>query len=232
MEALPRLFDVRPGIHNRNILVVRHTFAACAAFTFAYSAAVAHSTESASPAPVTAAESTRHSDATALEQAQAIVRIMFPPETREQTFAKTIDDMLGQFRRAMKVDSVPDAGLRKMLNDQFDAMPGLLMPTVREYLPQILDATALAYTHEYSLDELRHIRAFAETPAGSRYLQTSMKLLGDPAVAKVNEAYLEAIQKVQLAERERMQAEIVDYLKKHPDVAAKLQGNRVPSSNE
>lgn len=132
----------------------------------------------------------------------------------------------------MKVDSVPDAGLRKMLNDQFDAMPGLLMPTVREYLPQILDATALAYTHEYSLDELRHIRAFAETPAGSRYLQTSMKLLGDPAVAKVNEAYLEAIQKVQLAERERMQAEIVDYLKKHPDVAAKLQGNRVPSSNE
>ncbi|WP_165859695.1 hypothetical protein [Tsuneonella suprasediminis] len=181
---------------------------------------------------MTAAESTRHSDATALEQAQAIVRIMFPPETREQTFAKTIDDMLGQFRRAMKVDSVPDAGLRKMLNDQFDAMPGLLMPTVREYLPQILDATALAYTHEYSLDELRHIRAFAETPAGSRYLQTSMKLLGDPAVAKVNEAYLEAIQKVQLAERERMQAEIVDYLKKHPDVAAKLQGNRVPSSNE
>lgn len=232
MNFRPGLFDVRLGIYIRNILMVRHILSACAAFAFAHSAAIAHSAEPPAPAPATATDSTRDSDAMALEQAQAIVGIMFPPETREQTFAKTIDDMLGQFRRAMKVDSVPDAGLRKILNEQLDAMPRLLMPTVREYLPQILNATALAYTHEYSLDELRHIRAFAETPAGSRYLQTSMKLLGDPAVAKVNEAYLAAIQKIQLAERDRMQAEISDYLKKNPDVTARLEGGRGADSKE
>lgn len=210
--------------------MVRHALAACAALIFAHSGTTAHSAEPPDPASIT--DTTQKPGKEALEQAQVIVQIMFPPETREQTFAKTIDDMLGQFRRAMKVDSVPDAGLQKILNDQFDAMPHLLMPTVREYLPQILNATALAYTHEYSLDELKHIRIFAETPAGRHYLQTSMKLLGDPAVAKVNESYFEAIQKVQLAERDRMQAKISDYLKKHPDVAAKLLGGSGQASTE
>lgn len=193
--------------------MIRTLTAACAAIALA---------AAPTPAFADAVATAPSSDPAALEQARAIVQVMFPTETREQTFAKMIDDMLGQFRRALKLDSLPDAGLRDILTKQLDSMPSRMMPTVREFLPQIIDATAVAYTHEYSLSELKDIHAFAETPAGKHYLQTATKLVGDPAVAKVNEAYFQAIQKLQIEERDQLQAAITKYLEAHPDVASKL----------
>lgn len=167
-----------------------------------------------SPSPVSA----EVPDPAELAEATAIIEIMFPLEEREATFKSLIGDVMGQFMQASTLPEIDDPGLKGIFQDYLAALPDRLMPVVQTHLPRILDATAISYTREFSLEELRDIHAFALTPAGKHYLSRSSALLGDPAVAAANTAYMVDIQAyAQESKGELIQA-LTAYVEEHPEV--------------
>lgn len=159
-------------------------------------------------------------DPAKLAEARAIMEIIYPPAERDQMISKMIGDVSAQARAATQLDQISDSGLREIVESYVSRAHERMMPTVREHLPRIIEATAIAYTHEFSLGELRELHAFAQTPSGRHYLSKAPTLIGDPAVAAANTAYLAEIQRATVAMREGMRAEVTSYLRQHPDVAA------------
>lgn len=159
-----------------------------------------------------------------LKEAQAIIAVMFPPAEQDQKLHDIMSNMVAQMRGGLlRLEEVGDPGLKAILDRFIDSIPDKLMPTARQHFPAMLDATAQAYTHEFSLEELKQIHAFAETPAGKHYFGKATDLLKDPSVAKANERYFEALRDVQKKEVEGLRKEVMAYLKAHPEVAKKLQ---------
>lgn len=161
-------------------------------------------------------------DPAELSEANSIIEIMFPPAEREQTFDAMVQQLLTQFRQGLPQNMVSDPGLKAILDKYFDSIPERLKPTIQQHLPKIMAATALAYTHEFSLDELKQIHVFAQTDAGKHYFQRASALIGDPAVAAANTEYLKDIQADSLALQGELRDEVVAYVQEHPEVAQKL----------
>ena len=95
-------------------------------------------------------------------------------------------------------------------------------PLLQKNMPVILDAMAIAYTHEFSIGELKDIHSFAQTPAGAHYFSRTTAIMGDPAVAK---AYADVMVDAQAMTKTMIagfKEKLLAYLKAHPDVAAQL----------
>ncbi|MXP28909.1 DUF2059 domain-containing protein [Porphyrobacter algicida] len=175
----------------------------------------------AQAAPATANQSAK------MQEASAIIAIMFPPAERDQKMHDMLTNITTQMKNSMgQLESVGDPGLKAIIDRFVDNVPDKLMPTVQKYFPSMLEAQAEAYTHEFSLEELKQIHAFAMTPAGKHYFSKMTDLLKDPAVAKANERYFAALQGLQQQEAMELRKEIMAYLKAHPDVAKKLEAGR------
>jgi hypothetical protein len=160
-----------------------------------------------------------------LTEARAIMELMFPPAEREQTFGVLIGQAVEQFRASVPVDSVTDPQLRAILERHFDSIPERLGPTISRHLPKIIEATASAYTHEFTLAELKDIHAFAQSPSGEHYLNRSAALVGDPDVATVNTAFFAEVQEIQAAFQNDLITELSAYIAEHPEAAAALAGS-------
>ena len=163
-------------------------------------------------------------DAAELAEAHAIVGIMFPPAQRDETMRTLIEQVAGQLRQAFPADfaKIGDPGLTAMMTQFRASLLEAMMPTVQAHMPRMFEATAIAYTHEFDLGELREIHAFAETPAGRHYLSRSAALIGDPAVAEANTAYFRDIQDLVATEQAEFTEQLTAYFTKHPDVARKV----------
>ena len=161
-------------------------------------------------------------EAAKLAEANAIIEIMFPPAERQKTFDKMMSDFATPFRQSMPRAAMADPGLKAIMNEFIDTALERQKPLIRKHLPRMFEAMALAYTHEFSLDELRDVHAFAQSPAGRHYLSRSTAMIGDPAVAKVNMALIADAQQLTIAMVTEFKAKFTAYLKAHPDVAAKL----------
>jgi hypothetical protein len=96
-------------------------------------------------------------------------------------------------------------------------------PVLLKHIPDQVEASAVAYTHEFSLAELKHIHAFAETPAGHHYLSRSSSLITDPAVAKANSAMIADLQQLTIAGKAELKDKLIAYFTAHPDRAKELQ---------
>ncbi|AKH41477.1 hypothetical protein FHS61_001965 [Altererythrobacter atlanticus] len=166
-----------------------------------------------------------NADPAELAEARAIMEIMFPPAEREETFNTLIAQVASQFRQALPQDAIADPGLRAIVESYLDDIPDRLMPLVRKHLPNIIDGTAIAYTNEFSLEELRRIHEFAKTPAGEHYLVKSASLMGDPAVAAANTAYFADLQQAQRSLQQELSVKLGEYLKNNPEVAEQLNAN-------
>lgn len=149
-------------------------------------------------------------DEAELAEARAIMDIVFPPAEREETFGVLMEQTLDQFRGSLPLDDA-DPGLRDILDRYLDRVPARLAPTLRAHLPLIIEATAVAYTNEFTLEELRDIHAFARSPSGKRYLQRSTALMGDPAVAAANTAYFTDVMAVDGEMRRELVEELNAY---------------------
>lgn len=160
-----------------------------------------------------------------LAEARAIMEIAFPPSDREQTFATLMAQVGDQFRDSLPTDGITDPQLLAILDRYLGSIPERLGPTVRTHLPNIIEATAVAYTNEFTLAELQDIRAFAESPSGKRYLQRSTALVGDPAVAAANTAFFTDVQEIQAAFQGELIQDLSTYLAEHPEAAAELLGS-------
>lgn len=159
-----------------------------------------------------------------LAVADNIILVMFPLEEREAIFRDMMQEVASQFAEgAMKAPVFEEPGIRAIMEEFLDGLPERLMPIVNKHMPSMLKATAVAYTREFSLEELEAIYAFSQTDAGSHYFRKATSLLSDPAVAASNAAYFEELQAQQGSIREEMQAKLMEFLLANPDVVERIQ---------
>lgn len=175
-------------------------------------------------APAQTASSVQAEQPAKLAQAHAIIEVMFPPAQRDRMVEEMVRNLSAPLRNNLQTPNFSDPGLNTLVQNFLEDVFKQQRPLLQKHLPEMLDAMALAYTHEFSLGELKEIHAFAGTPAGNHYLSRSTALLGDPAVSKANSdmiADAQALSKTMVA---GFKDKVIAYLKAHPDVAAKLQG--------
>ncbi|MBW8783873.1 MAG: DUF2059 domain-containing protein [Novosphingobium sp.] len=172
------------------------------------------------PAAETAEATAAPADPERLALSREIVDVAFPTGEREAMFGGVIRAMLDQLR-ANAANQIADAGLRTVVERHIAGLPERLAPVTDKHIPMLIDAMANAYAREFSLDELKEIRAFAGTPAGKHYLARNTALLADPHVEAANQAYLnEAMQQVR-GDQGSLRAEINAYVAKHPEARPK-----------
>lgn len=159
-----------------------------------------------------------------LEEAMAIMQVIFPPETREQDMLETSVTMGNQVAASMMTGPIfEEPGVRAIMDEFVDALPEIMAPLISKHLPAMIKSTAIAYTREFTLEELQDIRAFASTPTGARYFSSTQRVLSDPAVAESNQVFFGEVNEAQQVQLKALQRKIVDYLQANPDVAQRLQ---------
>lgn len=173
-------------------------------------------------AVVTSGAAAQDADPAEMTEARAIVATLMPPEQRNQMVEQAINNLTGQVAASLDLDKIGDTGLVSLFADYRKDVIASAMPTVRSNLPKIAEAMAVAYTHEFSLAELKDIHAFAETSSGRHYLSRSSAILGDPAVAAVNTQYIRELQQAAAPRMEAFKAKVTAYFAAHPDVAKKI----------
>jgi len=176
--------------------------------------------------PAAPAQADQADQAAKLSEAQAIIAKIFPPDQREQMFAKLQANLVAQMGVMMPATMTADPGFRGIVDEfkanAFERQRAVMM----KHLPIQMRAMVTAYAREFSLAELKEVHAFAARPAGSHYLSQSLALIGDPAVAKAN---TDAIAEIRAATQDLIPAfkeKTIAYLKAHPDVAAKIAAER------
>lgn len=156
-----------------------------------------------------------------LTVAREVVALAWPPEQREAMMHKLMTAMTSQFKASVRLETITDPGLKKIMEDYFDSIPQLLQPSVSDFLPKQMDAIARAYARKFTLDELRDVRTFAQTQSGSRFLHESMDVMSDPDVAAVNTAYFKDITGLSQSVATDLKTKIEAYLKDHPQARPK-----------
>lgn len=178
----------------------------------------------ASPAQLAAQDDTYVPPADELALAKVIIETMFPADRREQMILDISANMAKQASEGfMQGPIFEEPGIRAVLDRSIADLPNTLRPVFSAHMPKIFEATAIAYTRQFTLEELQDISAFAQTPSGQRYFRSLQLLLSDPAVAKANQGMFEAGAPVIKAKQERLKAELVNYLEANPEVLERLQ---------
>lgn len=162
-------------------------------------------------------------DPARLELGRQIIAIMYPPEKRQAMAGSLVENVLAQFRASMNDPSIySDPGMKKILDDAFASIPQRLSPAVQAHLPRLLEAMARAYAREFSAAELQETLAFARTPSGRHYLQSSPTIMADRDIAAANSTYFGQVQQVSQQITADFRRNVTTYLQAHPDVAARL----------
>lgn len=161
----------------------------------------------------------RGADPTAAALAHAIVDTAFPPERREEMMDKLMRTMGEQMKSAMPPALMSDPGLAKIMTEYLAELPMTLRPATTAFIPKQMEAVAQAYARMFTISELNDIAAFARTPSGKSYLQRSMDVMSDPAVAAVNSQYFAKAQTLTQASSIAVGEKVGAYLQAHPEVA-------------
>lgn len=161
-------------------------------------------------------------DPAKLAEAHAIIAIMFPPAQRTRMMDKLMNDLMVPFRNNMPKAIADDPGLKAIFDDFINESQALQRPIIQKDMPQVIEAMAIAYTHEFSLAELRQIHAFALSPTGNHYLSKSLDIAGDPVVIKANTAMVADGQKLMNMLLPEFMAKVLQYVTAHPDLEKKM----------
>lgn len=174
-------------------------------------------TQSGPPAPASTP-----SDPQAASLARALVDAAFPPERRDEMMDKLMQAMADQMKSAMPPSLMSDPGLAKIMTDYLAQLPATLRPATAAFIPKQMEAVAEAYARMFTVAELSDILAFARTPSGKSYLQRSMDVMSDPAVAAVNSQYFGQAQTLTQASSVTLGEKVQAYLTAHPEVARSI----------
>ena len=159
-----------------------------------------------------------------LAEAMVIMEAMFPANTREQMMIDTVATMGNQVATSMMTGPIfEEPGLRAIMQEFLDDMPERMRPVISKFLPQMIKANAIAYTREFTLEELQDIRSFATTSSGQRYFSSVQRMLNDPAVAAVNEKFFADVAELQQEQVQQVQGRVAEYLQANPVVLERLQ---------
>jgi hypothetical protein len=170
-----------------------------------------------------AASAAPSDDAAKLAEAHAIIAIISPPAERDATMVTVLRQLSAQFRQSLPEDTDTDPAIKAIMDDYLNRFPELLRPVLQQDMPALLEAQALAYTHQFSLAELKDIHAFAETPTGRRYFSIAPAILGDPAVAKANSAVITDARALSHKLSDVVAEKVAAYVDAHPEVMKKLE---------
>lgn len=177
----------------------------------------------ASPAAAQAQVSLEGIPADELTEARVIIEVMYPVAERDEIFEDMVMQIGDQFAAAAMKDPIyEEPGIKAIVDNFMAGLSDRMMPVIKKHMPSMLEATAVAYTREFSLSELRDIRAFAQTEAGAHYFRKVSGLLSDPAVAQANQVYFAEVHQLQRAATSEIQAEMMKYLTEHPEVIERL----------
>jgi hypothetical protein len=146
--------------------------------------------------------------------AKGVVETIIPPELADSMMQQLMGSIMAQMQQGLG-NEVTDPGLRALLDRKMDSMPARLGPLLSKHLPSMRAAMACAYVREFSVQELREIGSFAESPAGKHYLSRSVAMVSDPTVIMANQAYFSDAKVYLDSLREELKTEIGEYLAKN-----------------
>ena len=159
-----------------------------------------------------------------LAEAGIIIEAMFPPDQREQILLDLAGAVANQAAAGMMTGQIfEEPGIKAIVDAYLADLPTNFRPLFAKHMPRIFEATAIAYTREFTLEELRDISAFARTPSGQRYFISLQKFQSDPAVAAANQAMFADLAPIQQAASARLRQEVEEYLIANPQVIERLQ---------
>lgn len=142
--------------------------------------------------------------------ARDIVEVVIPANSAEAMMHQMMSS-IGQQMQGSMPGIFDDPAIKAIVDRRFAEIPDRMMPAVRRFLPLQKAAMACAYTHTFSLTELREVRSFATTPAGNRFLSMSASLMSDPAIAEANQAFFRDVKPIQ----DQMLKDVVDDMMAH-----------------
>ncbi len=163
-----------------------------------------------------------------MAEAMLIMDVMFPADTRED-MVRTMGSQMADSMMTGPIFEEP--GIRAIMDDFIASVPELMRPAIAEHLPSMIKSTAIAYTREFTLEELQDIRAFSGTPSGRHYFGSVQSLLADPAIAATNQEFFAEVSEMQAEQVPILQQKLADYLDANPEVIERLQQSGVGQSN-
>jgi hypothetical protein len=185
--------------------------------------AVVASVQIGTPGVLAAQNETYLAPADELAEARIIIEAMLPADKREQMILDMATAVGNQAAAGFMTGPIfKEPGIKAIIDQYLADLPNMMRPLFATHMPQILEATALSYTREFTLAELQDISAFARTTSGQRYFLNLQKFQSDPAVAAANQAMFADLAPVQQAAIGRLQAQVQEYLAANPDVLERL----------
>lgn len=158
-----------------------------------------------------------------LAEARIIIEAMLPPDKREQILLDLAGAVAKQASAGFMSGPVfEEPGIKAIVDDFLVDLPMVYRPLFAEHMPKILEATAVGYTREFTLEELRDIAAFARTPSGQRYFLRVQALQSDPDVAAANSAMFADLAPIARAASVALGQEVEAYLNANPEVIERL----------
>jgi hypothetical protein len=132
------------------------------------------------PAPV---------DPARLAEARKVIDAVMPPATRDQMFESMIGALMKNMMQGIMqnpdfqtaLDRKP--GARDVFNRFVERQQELGLADLRANMPGMIDAMARAYARRFTVEQLRDIAAFFETPTGKAYTAQVGQIMADPDVA-------------------------------------------------
>lgn len=159
-----------------------------------------------------------------LVEAKVIIEAMFPADKREQVLLDMASSLTQQAASGFMSGPIyEEPGIKAIMDAYIADLPDTFRPLFAKHLPQIFEATAIAYTREFTLDELKDISEFARTPSGQRYFISLQKFQSDPAVAKANQNMFVDLAPIQQAAGAKLMQQVEAYLVANPDVIRRLE---------
>ncbi|WP_239805956.1 DUF2059 domain-containing protein [Croceicoccus hydrothermalis] len=147
----------------------------------------------------------------ALALARQIVADAYPEEERAAMFGGAADAAVAQMMSAVGADVPP--GVRAIVEEETNRFLADSKDVLARHIPALMDSYAIAYRDEFTEAELRDIADFVKTPTGSTFLTRSVKMIGNPAFAAANQAYMAEIMAMMPELRQRVETRVVAYLK-------------------
>lgn len=135
-------------------------------------------------------------DPARLAVAQALIDKFLPADRRDAMVEAMIKPMMDNMRSAM-IESPMFEELKAKNPKLLEVMDAFVngeldrsIATTKAAMPLMLEAMARAYTRRFTLDELKAISAFFDTPAGRAYAAQSTTILSDPDVLAAQRAMM------------------------------------------
>jgi hypothetical protein len=159
-----------------------------------------------------------------LAEAQVIIEAMLPPDKREQILLDLASAVAKQASAGfMNGPLFEEPGIKAIVDRFLVDLPMVYRPLFAEHMPKVLEATAVGYTREFTLEELRDIAAFARTPSGQRYFLRIQALQSDPGVAAASSAMFADLAPIAREAGVKVGQEVEAYLNANPEVVERLE---------